>query len=284
MKNKWLTAGACIGIGVMLLAGGAYSARADAPGYEMYKTALQQLHSAASFTVTADVSVTDNGAKVADAQAAVKHNRELETVSVAATVDHLGETHSMNMYRQDGQMIVKSSESDVYKVVERGPTQWKQDGPPQIVGHVIDNVASRMWEHAKVEAADDGGTQITLDLTGSELPVPVKAVSSFILSKAANNPKWEQMPRLSNNTALEQIHIAAKLGPDARMERQTAQFVVTGNDEAGVHHVIAVQLDAHITDVDRTVSDRIDLTDKPLETVQPRNGNHEAIGRGWHRQ
>ncbi|CAG7626830.1 hypothetical protein ACFQI7_14555 [Paenibacillus allorhizosphaerae] len=282
MRKKWWMIGVGFGICAMLFVASAYSARADAPGYEMYKTALKHTHAAASFTVNADLSVTDNGTKVVGAQAIVKQNRDFETVSVAAALDSQGDTRSMNVYRQDGKAILKSSESDVYKVLEPHHANWKQDGPPKAVEQIIDNVAGRMWEHAQVEAAADGGTQVTLHLSENELPAPIKAAGALMIAKAADNEKWEHVPKLTKNAGVQQIHLDAKIGADGRMEKQTLEIIVSGTDESGKQHVVAIQLLAVISDVDQTVPDRIDLTGKPWEPAKAGEWNHGAQGPGWH--
>lgn len=301
MNKKWLTTGIVFGIGAVMLVVSGYSAMANTSGYDVYKDALRNTKSVASVTANVQLAVTDNGTKLFGAEAVAKLSREPNAGSLTATLDDNARTQSLNVFRQDGKVIVKSGESEVYRVMEHNGPPWQHEGvmpnPPKAVEQVFDALMGNMRELATVDGQSDGSKQASLHLSGSQIPSAVNALGTLFLSNAGNSDRWESrkgehadkgaidptdklkvnVPKLTDAIRIEEIKLDAKINPDNRIERQTAEIHITGSDESGNHHVLVIQLQADFSDFNQTASDRIDLTGKVTLDMAA-----TQTKRGWH--
>lgn len=106
------------------------SASASATGYEVYKTALEKTKGATSLTAKVDVNMTDNGTKVFEGHADIKLNKEMRAGSVEASFSDGAKTHSRQVYRQDGKVILKKGDEDVYRLMEHPKGEHGKEGLP----------------------------------------------------------------------------------------------------------------------------------------------------------
>lgn len=310
MKPKWLIAGTGFALGAVMLAAGGLSAMANTSGYEAYKSAVMNTKAQSNLTVQAAFSLTDNGANALSGQAQAKWNQALQSASVNANLTNGTLSRGVNVYRQDGKTIVKTDDSDVYRVTEeKGPKRAKQDPeaseatepsqPPQAVLRLFDVLAGHMKELATVETAADGSKHAALHMSGSQIPAIVNAVGSLAASGAAHHGPHglsasdgtegfgdgmpSSLPPLTDGVRVSSVRLDADINADNVLERQTAQVVVTGKDADGMRHELAFQLEITFTDVNQTVPERIDLTGKQTESIEPGRDGGEARGWGWHR-
>ncbi|KIL39071.1 hypothetical protein SD70_22355 [Gordoniibacillus kamchatkensis] len=300
MRKKWLTVGAGFGIGAVMLVASGMSAMASTSGYDAYKTALNNTKAEKSLTAIAEVTITDNGAKVLAGTANIKLNHDLDAGSVAATIEGGTQTHSANVYRQDGKVVFKSGDDDVYRVMEHNAPKWQHEGvapnPPKAVEQVFDALMGNVRELATVESEADGSKLAALHLSGSQIPAVVNALGSMVVSKAADGKEWDHgkwnhgkndanppsamkvdLPKLTDNVQVQTINLDAKISPDNVLEQQQAEIKVTGTDEAGKQHVLVIQLHVDLSGFNQTTPERIDLTGKQTEEIR-----HDGAGRGWH--
>ncbi|UFJ39415.1 hypothetical protein LOK74_15225 [Brevibacillus humidisoli] len=196
----------------------------------------------------------------------------------------------MNVYRQDGKVIFKSSADDVYRVREHDVPKWQRKGdmphPPEAVEQVFDALMGHMRELATVERETDGGQQAALHLSGSQIPEVVHALGTLIASKVADGERWDHgkatfdmkanLPKLTENIKVEAINLDAQISPDNLLEQQTAEINITGTDDSGKHHRLSIQLQADFSDYDQTVPEQIDLTGKKITEVESEGTRH-----GW---
>ncbi|MBW5448003.1 hypothetical protein GE107_18260 [Cohnella sp. CFH 77786] len=293
MNKKWWMAGAGLTLGAAMLTVGGLSAMANTSGYEAYKSALKNTHAQTSLTAQAELTVTDNGTALLKGNANVKWNEDADAQSVAATFADGTTTRSMDVYRQDGKVIVKDGDSDVYKVLKTDDPQeeakWKAGGhePPKAVEQAIDLLAGHMRELAAVKSESDGGKHASLHLTGSQIPAALNAAVMLLASGAADHDFGKpagadhpdvKLPELTEDIRVEAVNLDADITPDNVLERQTAEIRVSGTDAGGKTHDLVLGLRIDFTDANRTSPDRIDLTGKPTEEIKPQEN-----GRGWHR-
>ncbi len=320
MKHKWLIAGTGFALGAIMLAAGGLSAMANTSGYEAYKSALLHTKAQANLTVQASFAVTDNGANVLTGEAKAKWNEAAESASVDASLTDGTQSRAVNVYRQDDKVIVKTDDSDVYRVAEAPKPKWAdrdsksgdaQAGsntgapsqPPQAVLQLFDMLAGHMKELATVENTADGGKHAELHLTGSQIPAIVNAIGSLAASGAGHhgfgphgiaaadaadngaqpNALNCNLPQLTDDVRVASVKLDADIGADNVLEHQTARIVVTGTDADGLPHELALRLDLDFSDVNRTVPERIDLTGKTTEAIDRGQEDGEARGWGWHR-
>jgi hypothetical protein len=292
MRKKWLTVGVGFGIGTMMLFVSGFSAMANTSGYDAYKAALKNTKAATSMTAKVDVKVTDNGTKLLAGTANIKLNQALNAGSMAATVGDSSQTHSLNVFRQDGKVIFKSSDDDVYRVMEHDAPKWQHEGvapnPPKAVEQIFDALMGNMRELATVESVSDGGKQAALHLSGSQIPTVVNALGALVVSKVADCDQWGQeewnhaenssfkssdmkvnIPKLTGNIKVEKIHLDAKINPGDVLEQQTAEIHITGTDDSGNNHVLVIQLHVDFSGFNQTAPERVDLTGK--KTLEIKN-------------
>jgi hypothetical protein len=282
MRNKWVIAGAAFGVGAVMLGVSGMSALADSSGYDAYQAAWSKTKAEKSLTAVADVTVTDNGTKVLSAAANMKLDHEQQAVSGAATLDGGGAaSHSVQMFRQDGKLILKKSDDDVYRVVENAAApSWRHDGaahqaPPKALEPVVNALIGNVRDLATVQSAADGSKVASLHLSGSQVPPIASVLGSIAAAKAAASG----VPKLTDDVKVEQILLDARISPDNLIEQQTAEIDMSGTDSSGAHHALVIRLRLDLSGFNQTVPDRIDLTGKPTETVQ-----HDGAKRGWHHE
>lgn len=314
MKRKWWMAGTSFALGAVLLAAGGLSAMANTSGYEAYKSALLNTKAQDNLTVKAAFSLTDNGTDVLKGQAQAKWNPALQVASSTVSLSDGTQSREVNVYQQDGKTIVKTDDSDVYRVTEmiqpkRSERHSDADSvpaqPPQAVLQLFDVLAGHMKELATVENTADGGKHAALHMSGSQIPALVNAIGSLAATSAGHHGPESHgldagradrgdmpadalrslLPQLAENVRVESVQLDADIGADNVLKRQSARIDVTGKDADGVQHELAFQLEAEFTDVNRTVPERIDLTGKQTQTIDPgeRELGGPAHGWGWRR-
>lgn len=279
MRKKWLTVGATFGIGAAMLAVGGISAMANTSGYDAYKEALKMTKSASSMTADVQLTVTDNGAKVLAGTASLKQNQASNAGSVSAEIGGGTETHSVKVFRQDGKVIVKSSDSEVYKVMDLNGSQWRHDGsqnPPKAAEQIFNALLGNIRELATVESESDGGKHAALHLSGSQVPAVVNALGTLAVTKAADAHPIASLPKLTDHIQVDRIDLDAQIGPDNMLKEQTAVIGITGKDGSGSEHEVMIQLRVDFSGLNQTVPERVDLSGKQTEQIQ-----HDGAKRGW---
>ncbi|MBO0962661.1 hypothetical protein J1P26_23470 [Neobacillus sp. MM2021_6] len=287
MKKKWITAGTGLGIGAVLLLVSGFSAMANTNGYDAYKTALKNTKAKTSITTNVDLTITDNGKRLVTGAADLKVNKDQKAGSMAATIGDSTEQHSINVFRQDEKLIFKSSEEDVYKIKKINTPKWQYKGnhsnSPKVMEHVIGVLLGNSKELASVENQADGSKRAELHLSGDQVPAVVNTVESLIVSKMAiheNNekaPDWmANMPRLSDNSKVEKIDMAAEISTENMLEEQTVKLTIHGTDESGKDHELTINIHVDYSDFNKTVPERIDITGKKIVEIK-----NEGMRRGW---
>jgi len=289
MRKKWWIAGAAFGLGAVMFMVSGFSAMAGTSGYDAYKEAVKQTKAEKSLTANANLSITDNGTQLLAGTAVVKLNRQLQAGSMAATFSGPDGEHTLNVYRQDGKVIFKSGDHDIYRVMDSHASKWQHDGtaPPKAAEQVFDALMGNIRELATVESEADGSRSASLHLSGSQIPAIVNALGTLAVSKAADGGKWHHggvtdahfiLPKLTNDLKVESVNLDARISPDHRLERQTAEIRITGKEDNGKPHDLAIRLQVGFAGYNQTIPDRIDLTGEQTEEIQS-----GAPGRGWHR-
>ncbi|ETI68477.1 hypothetical protein [Neobacillus vireti] len=287
MKKKWMTAGAGLGIGAVLLLASGFSAMANTSGYDAYKTALKNTKAESSITMNVDLTITDNGKKLVTGAADLKVNKDQKAGSVAATIGDSTEKRSINVFRQDGKVIFKSSEEDVYKAKEINAPKWQHKGDhsnlPKAMQQVFGTLLGNIKDLATVENQANGGKHAELHLSGDQVPAVVNVVGTVVVSKIANHEKNEKTPgwmanmsKLTDNIKVEKIDIDAEISTKDILEAQTAKINITGTDESGKKHELTITIHVDYSNINKTVPEHIDLTGKKIEEIK-----NEGMKRGW---
>lgn len=298
MRKKWLTMGAGLSVGAALFFVSGLSAMANTSGYEAYKTAVKNTKAETSLTAKVDVSLSDNGTKLLAGSANVKLNQAQNAGSVAANVSSGAQSFGLNVYRQDGKLIFKTSDNEIYRVKDQPASQKQFKGGqanlPKAAEQIIDTLMGNLRELATVENKADGSQQASLHLSGSQIPAVVNAIGTLIVSNAGecsgDSGKWggpdrapfphpnlkPNVPKLTDNIQVDKIDLDAAISPKQILEQQTAEISVSGSDDAGKKHVLTLRLNVDFSGFDQTAPDKIDLQGKQTEAIK-----NDSFKRGW---
>jgi hypothetical protein len=299
MKKKWWMAGGVLAAGAALFLVSGFSAMAGTSGYDAYKTALKTNLQADSMTNNGKVTFTDNGKTVLTAEFVAKIAQKQGTMSVTARIGNGSAAHDIQVFKQADEVVFKSDDSDTYRKLELGAAKWQhrgtEGGPPKHLESVIDALMGNMKERATVHDAPGGGENASLHLSGSQIPAVAKTIGSLLASNLGSFGHGDgpqgglqadphgladlkaELPHLTQDVQVKQINLDAGIDANHYLDRQTAEFVVTGTDDAGVAHKLVIALDFGLSGFNQTVPDTIDLTGKQVEVVQ-----RDAGGPTWH--
>ncbi|GGD62451.1 hypothetical protein [Paenibacillus nasutitermitis] len=308
MKKKWLSLGVPAVAGAMLMLVSGFSVSAGTSGYEVYKEALKTNANVKSVTADVQISVTDNGQETVKAQANLKLDKDRNAANGSVSLGGGGtEPRTLNVFHQGKQVVVKNGTDDVYYVVEpqdgdrrfghkfKGQGQG-EGGPPKEFENVIDALVGNLKQQIEVDQQADGSKQVSLHLTGSQIPAVANAVGSLLVKQAGSADKfgdetqqgdqdvsmakrllggdWKpQLPELTQDVRIEAVNVDAVIGKDNHIQQQTVQISVGGKDEAGDVHEVSVTVDANFSAFDSTTSDNVDLSGKKVETIQTEGWN-----------
>jgi len=285
MNKRWWMAGGAFGIGAAMLLASGLSAMASTSGYDTYEAAMKRTAAVASLTANASLTVTDNGKSLLTAASDIRWDQASHAGSIAAKADGAGEAHAANVYFQDGKLIVKTADSDVYRVkaMEEAADKAqpeKPHAPPKAVLQLFDALTGNVKELATTESTTDGGKLASLHLSGSRIPAVVNALGALAVSgKGGADDAKLQLPELTDAVKVERIDLDAKIAPDGMLDDQTAIVVVSGMDDSGAKHELQIQLRIDFEGYNETTPAHVDLTGKKVEALEEKDA-----GRGpWHR-
>ncbi|QYR22877.1 hypothetical protein KZ483_08080 [Paenibacillus sp. sptzw28] len=303
MKKNKLKFGIPLAAGAVLLLVSGFTASAGTSGYEVYKEALKNNAGVKSVTANVSVSVTDNGQDLINAKANLKLDKASEAASGSLQLGGSGtESRTLNVYHQDEKLIVKNSTSNVYYSVQPEDGQGHprrefkaqaegKSGPPKELENVIDALVGNLQQQIGLNQASDGSKEISLHLTGSEIPAAANAIGSLMIKHASGTHEsheqpgvqkdeeiarqllggeWKpQLPALTQDVRMESVNIDASIGQDNRIKHQTVELAFEGKDAAGKVHDITITLDASFEGYNSTTPDHVDLAGKQVETIAP---------------
>lgn len=285
MNKRWWMAGGAFGIGAAMLLASGLSAMASTSGYETYEAAMKRTAAVASLTANASLTVTDNGKSLLMAASDIRWDQASRAASIAAKADGAGEAHAADVYFQDGKLIVKTADSDVYRVkaMEVEADQAKPEkphAPPKAVLQLFDALTGNVKELATTESTADGGKLASLHLSGSRIPAVVNALGALAVSGKAGSDEAEvQLPQMTDAVKVERIDLDAKIAPDGLLDEQTANVVVSGKDDSGAKHELNIRLRIDFDGYNETTPEYVDLAGKKVEVLEEKDA-----GRGpWHR-
>ncbi len=295
MNKKLAMIGAGVVAGSVLLMSSVYAGVGSAPGYEAYKTAIKKTASIDNVTRSVKVSVEDNGLQLFQAASAMKSSDDAFSGFVEIRLPD-EETQDLRFYRQDGKQIVKSSESDVYRILKPGDeahgrfktsgdeAKFHDSGFAKEAEKVIDTLVGNL-KNDVVLNKDGDNQKISLSLEGSRIPALANAIGSLLVKASgsdrveepkasADNPLGidlrglkDSLPELTEEIRIDSVTLTADVNADGLIAKQTAELRISGKDAEGSRHEAAVKLEAELSDYGATTPDTVDLTGKPTVEV-----------------
>ncbi|USG65026.1 hypothetical protein NDK47_23355 [Brevibacillus ruminantium] len=293
MKKKWLAMAGGIGVGAVLLVTSGLSASANYTGYEAYKDAWKQTKGIDSLGGQLHVTVSDNGKSLIAVDSRFKNNSDQKAASAAVQIDDGTHHHDLNVYHQADKTVFKSGESETYYVMEKQGPAWQAKGKhPEMaaeVENVIDGLVGNLRNNVTLTDDADGGKQVSLHLSGSQIPSAVHALGSLLVKNASlhdHEGMKEQhekvpfapaqldvdFPKLTDQIRVQEINLDATIDAENYLKHQTAVFKIAGKDAAGAEHEVEVKVDVELNGINQTTPDTVDLSGKQVETIQRENG------------
>jgi len=306
-KKKGWTLGVAAGVGAVVLVTSGVGAMAGTNGYEAYKEALMKTKDVTNFATDLDVTLSDNGTQLIAVDSQFAHDRTNRASSGTAKLTSGDTSYDVAFYGQDGQKIVKTSDSDVYKVYQghaHDATESAAERAAELAEHhkraaehfhtmepVVDALFGNLKQYVTLETNDDGSKQVAVSLTGAQIPTVVQALGAVAVKKASESDLYlnklaskghaipaellkGKVPQLTSEVSVKAVELMADISQDDLIEMQTAKLVVTGKDANGVAHELALNLQADLRDFNAAQPATIDLTGKQTEVIEQQKRGH----------
>lgn len=296
MNKKIVATMLGITVGGAALITSAYAVMADSSGYDMYKSALKQTKAATSMSVDAGISLSDNGKKLLTVDSKMKEEEKNRSASGIATIEANGKSFTVNLYREGQKTIVKTSDSDVFNVMERDQkkhrfnqnehtTNSNQNDHQQMAENILDALMVNLKNDIKTNSNADGTKDVTLQLSENDISPVVQSLGAVFVQNAAKHGDDQQqhankiatpfkqnikasIPALTQDIKIKNVDITAKIGKDNYLQQQKALLTITGKDASGTEHEVVLGINVNLSHFNDTKADHIDLTGKKVQTVK----------------
>jgi hypothetical protein len=309
MKKKIAMIGAGVVAGSVLLMSSVYAGIGSTPGYDAYKSAIKNTAAVENATTQVNLSIEDNGTTLFAVHSTLKSGKDDHTGSAAITLRSGGTEQGIQIYSQDGKEIIKTSNSDVYRIVENEDEEqeWAKESRDRKKLHdpefakeaekVIDSLVGNLKQAVALE--EEGATKtVSLELKGNQIPAIVNTIGSLIIRESGRRhgegiqPEPEEifgvdlqriedsLPILTDDIKIEAVNLDADVNADNLITNQSAELRISGKDSEGAAHQVSVKLDLILSEFNRSVPDTVDLTGKQVENVTL---SHEKMFKRGHR-
>lgn len=299
MNRKYMTIAGTIALGGVILGASAYAAISGTSGYDIYKQALKNTCAVQSITPKTEVTVKDNGSVLVKLDSLTKINRSDKTMSNNITVSSADGQKTIDLYRQDSKTIFKSSDSNVYDVMERNKEMEqkrknkKEDDPSRIndIENVADALVGNIQNYITLNNNTDGTKEVSLELSDNQISPVINAVASLVVKNAGRemdrgekigpedmsfitNLK-DKLPKLESNIKVTRVDVDAKITKDNLIQEQTENLIITGTDASGKTHEVMVSVTTNFDGFNSTKPDKVDLTGKQVKVIQHEKFKHQ---------
>lgn len=285
MNKKFVVMVASIALGALLLTTTVFAGLSGTSGYDTYKTALKTTIAAESATAQVEVTVKDNGAV-------------LETFQIDSKVDVTNQSMSSNVnmgddavefFMNDGQFVIKSSDSDAYKVRQsEDGTNPHQDldmsammdsDHVQKMESVLDALSTGFLKYVSTTNNIDGSKQVAINLNGSQVPQTLNAMIAVASTNMdrdmeAKTEHFGNMPKLVSGITVEGINVNAQISKDNLLTEQNQSVVISGIDADGIQHKVELAVKISFSDYNNTQTEKVDLSGKQVQVLEPIERSH----------
>lgn len=284
MNKKFV---AIIGISSVLMLGSVYSISASTSGYETYKSALKNTHEFQSSTMKMEFSLTDNSDEIFSADSKLKSAGDGLT-QMSTSMKNETNTSSVEMFRQDGQTILKKDQDEIYYVMEKKQGEnFHQKGTGELrqdLEKLVDAATKNIQDNISLDSIEDGAQKLDLKLTNVEIPVTANVITSLIVKhanimteRASDTNDFHhvkpQLPNLKKNIQIEKINLEATINKGNYVENQIMNIVITGDDEQGKSHELVLEAEIDLSNINETTVKPIELTGKKTEVMETKGGH-----------
>ncbi|GAM16639.1 hypothetical protein [Mesobacillus selenatarsenatis] len=275
---------AVVGISGAVMLGSVYSISANTSGYDLYKDALKKTHQLESTTMEISMDLLDNSKEIYSADTTIKTNRLEKAMAGSSTVSNGETTGSYDMYRQDGQFLVKKdSENIVYSMKSGDRVHGSKSDRMELqedMEKLVDVLTKDLQQKIIVKDGKAGSKEVILSLSGTEIPIAANVMTSLMLKHAAMmNDRTEdtnssfhdvkvKLPVLKEDIVIKSAEVKAKISTQNFVEAQDVKVLVTGKDAQGKLHQVSFAVSLDLTNVNETKVETLDLTNLTIEEVK----------------
>ncbi|MBT2659782.1 hypothetical protein [Bacillus sp. ISL-45] len=281
---------AVIGISGAVMLGSVYSISANTSGYELYKDALKKTHQLESTTTEFSMDLMENSKEIYSSDTTLMTNRLGKTMEGRTTVSNGETARSYEMYRQDGQFLVKKdNENKVYSMTSNGRVHGTGSDRLELkedLEKLVDVLTKDLQQKMIVKDGKSGSKEVILNLSESEIPMAANVVTSLMLKHAAMmNDRTEFMessfhdvkmkfPELKEDIVIKSADVKARISTQNFVDAQDVKVLVTGKDEQGKVHQVSLAISLDLKNVNSTKVGTLDLTNLTIEEVKHGKAHH----------
>ncbi|SDN37875.1 hypothetical protein SAMN04487897_102701 [Paenibacillus sp. yr247] len=307
MNKKLAMMGLGVAVGSMMLVTSVYAGVGNAPGYETFKSAVKQTAAVDNVTRQVNVTLQDNGAQLLNVRSTIKSSGVNHAGSAEVTVRSAADEQTIHFYNQDGKHIVKTDDSDVYKLLEGEGMPGKFNGherlnhtpDPQVtseVENVVDALVGNLKNYVTMDEAAGNVKEIHFKMSGSQISPVVNTIGSLVIKHGALQNSHRplptkadtlgvdvstlknSLPQLVSDIKMDEVEVNASVDADNHITNQTAQIHISGKDAQGTAHDVVLSVDMTLSSLNSTTPDTVDLTGKQLEIVKFDEKSHKNWG------
>lgn len=294
MNKKLTTILATVAVGGVLLGTSAYAAISSSSGYDVYKQAFKNTYGVSSITPRTAVTVKDNGKLVLKVDSVSEIDKANNSMSNNVTVSSGGLQKTMEIYSQDGKTIMKSSDSDVYNVMDNSGKRIhrmdrKEEDPERFedIENVVDAFAGSVQNFINLSENPDGTKEVSLQMSDTQVSPVINAAASLVVRNTGkgghsgghmgnvfDSSLQEQLPKLVDNIKVSRVEVEAKINKGNLIQEQSEIFVITGTDSSGKTHEVVVDIDTDFSNYNSTKPDKVDLSGKQVKQISNKGFRH----------
>lgn len=281
---------AVIGISGAVMLGSVYSISANTSGYDLYKDALKKTHQLESRTMEISMDLMENSKEIYSSDTTLMTNRLGKTMEGRTTISNGETARSYEMYRQDGQFLVKKdNENKVYSMTSNDRVHGTGSDRLELkkdLEKLVDILTKDLQQKMIVKDGKSGSKEVILNLSESEIPMAGNVVTSLMLKHAAiMNDRTEDMkssfhdvkmkfPELKEDIVIKSADVRARISTQNFVEAQDVKVLVTGRDEQGKVHQVSLAVSLDLKNVNSTTVGTLDLTNLTIEEVEHGKAHH----------
>lgn len=299
MKNKKVTLVIILIVALSLFSVTLLAFTADKENYEVLKNVLKSSERFENGTFSGQLTITDNSKLLLDVKSTgkVDHINDYASGKVIIKIEDI--TKSAEFYKKGQTAYFVDKDNELYYQIDNIENHHKvRDRHFRGNGtrtmnkteeEFVDFMMGDIKEQVDLDIDNNGIKTFTIDLEENEIPAPI----NFMLSKAisekdhmnrpSGNENYEEMhqlpffegleeahnnfPVLSDDVKVTHILITVKLDSKDKIVAHDFSLTFTGNDEAGEAHTTTIDGSILLSDMNSSVVDTIDLTEKDVEIL-----------------
>ncbi|MBC8062584.1 MAG: hypothetical protein H7Y18_18245 [Clostridiaceae bacterium] len=255
-------------------------------GYVQMKDALKYTAEGfstklSSYTSERSIIIKDNGKIISSDNQLVKFDvkkgaEESKTTSIndsnpkVENYYYSDKNTSIQYNSQQDQYYVQQYEGEGNRANFTNPFKEKSAGDME---RIADAIVGNLKDSVVVTENADGTKQLSAAISEAQIPAVANALVSYTFKSRYGNINMDAkigargvMSKISEDIFVKEIKGSMTLNKDGLIQSVMATGVLSGKDEKGVEHKLTLELLVKISDVNKTVVTKPDLTGKKVET------------------